>query len=70
MSLVADGPHFPWRLVHFFGEHLDKVRIRNAFADARRAQLARLSAQQIGPPFDPCCNRMLPREDRDAMIER
>jgi hypothetical protein len=63
MSIVSESPHFPWRLIHLFGEQLDKIRIRNAFADARRAQLARLSAQQIGSPSDPCFNERRPRSD-------
>jgi hypothetical protein len=68
MSIASESPHFPWRLIHLFNEQLNKIRIRNAFADARRAQLARLSAQQIGPPFEPCFNRTRPRDDRDAVI--
>jgi len=70
MLHVADSPYVPWRLILFLREQLDKVRIRNAFADARRAQFARLSAQQVAPPFDHCWDITLPREDRDVAIDR
>jgi hypothetical protein len=61
--------HVQQRLVQFLGKRLDKIRIRNAFADARRAQVARLFAQQIAPPYDYCRDRMtLSRKDRNVAI--
>jgi hypothetical protein len=80
MSRAPKGTDAPWRLIqflgkqlekiliYFLGKQLDKFRNRDAFADARRAQAARLLAQQIGPPLDHCWYRMLAREDRNAAI--
>ena len=70
MSRGRKCPDVPWRLIHFLGEQLDKMRIRNAFADARRAQAARLFTQQIGPPFDRCWGGTPSREDRNVVIGR
>ena len=71
MSRAPKSPDVPWRLIHFLGEQLDKIHLRNAFADARRAQAARLLAQQVGPPFDYYRRRMtLQHEDRNAAISR
>jgi hypothetical protein len=67
MSRVPKVPVIQWHLVQLFTGRLDKIRMRNALADARRAQAARLLAQQVGPPFD--WNRItLPREGRNAAI--
>jgi hypothetical protein len=71
MSQVRKIPDVQWYLVQFLIERLDKIRIRNAFADARRAQAARLLAQKDGPPFDSYRGRMmLPYEGRIAAIGR
>jgi hypothetical protein len=70
MSHIAEGSYDPCRLIYLLGKQWDKIRIRNAFADARRAQLARLSLQQVGSPFDPRCERERLREDRSAAIDR
>jgi len=56
-------------IVKFLAERFDKVRMRNAFADARRAQAARLLAQQVGAPLDHRRDSMtLPRQGRNAAI--
>jgi hypothetical protein len=52
MLRASKSPDVPWRPIHFIGEQLNKICFRDAFADARRAQTARLLAQQVGPPFD------------------
>jgi hypothetical protein len=70
MSRAPKCPDAPWRLIHFLGEQLDKIRIRNAFADARRAQAARMSTQQAGPSFDRCWGSTPRREDRNATMGR
>ena len=71
MSRIRKIPDVQWYLVQFLIERLDKIRIRNAFADARRAQAARLLAQQDGPPFDRHRGRMtLPYEGGNAAIGR
>ena len=57
------GSGVRWRLIHLLRERLRKIRTRNAFADARRAQAARLLAQQVGPLFDAAENRALPHTD-------
>lgn len=48
----------------FLTAWLRKIRIRNAFADARRAQTARLLSQSIGPPFDHYRRSDLSAEER------
>ena len=69
MSRIPKIPEVQWYLVQFLVERLDKIRIRNAFADARRAQAARLLTQQVGLPFDPYWERMTPpRKDSNAAI--
>ena len=69
MARVPKSPDVQWYFVQFLAQRLDKIRIRNAFADARRAQAARLLAQQVGPPAD--WDRMaLPHEGRNAAIGR
>jgi hypothetical protein len=71
MSRVYKSPDVQWYLVQFLFERLDKIRIRNAFADARRAQAARLLAQHEGPPFDSYRGRMtLPHEGGNAAMRR
>ena len=69
MLFVANSPYVPWRLFDFLREQSDKVCIRNAFADARRAQLARLSAQQVAPLFDHYWDRTCALENRDVAID-
>ena len=69
MSRDPKCPDAQWRLIHFLGEQLDKIRIRNAFADARRAQAARMS-QQVGPSFDRYWGSAPAREDRNAAMGR
>lgn len=69
MTRFPNIAHVQRCLVQFLGERLGKIRIRNAFADARRAQAARLFAQQIGPPYDRCWDRMtLPPKGRNVAI--
>jgi len=71
MSRVHKIPDVQWYLVQFLFERLDKIRIRNAFADARRAQAARLLAQQDGPPFDSYRGRITrPHESGNAATGR
>lgn len=70
MPRTLKRPDAPWRLIHFLGEQLDKFRIRNAFADARRAQAARMFTQQVGPSFDRCWGSTPQREDRNAVMSR
>lgn len=70
MTRIPEIPEVQRYLVQFFAERLDKIRIRNAFADARRAQAARLLTQQVGLPFDPYWERMTsPHKDRNAAID-
>jgi hypothetical protein len=70
MSRFPMIAHVQWCIVHFLDERLDKIRTRNAFTDARRAQAARLFAQQVGPPYDHCWDRMtLPRKGRNVSID-
>jgi hypothetical protein len=69
MSRAPKSSDAPWRLIHFLGEQLNRMRLRDAFADARRAQAARLLAQQVGPPSDHYRRRMmLQHENRNAAI--
>jgi hypothetical protein len=69
MPRAPKSPDVSWCLIHFLGEQLDKIRLRNAFADARRAQAARLLAQQVGPPSDDYRRRMTPQhEDRTLRL--
>jgi hypothetical protein len=66
MSRVPKIAHVQRWLVRFFGERSEKIRIRNAFADAQRAQAARLFAQQVSPYFDDGMN--LPRKGRNFAV--
>lgn len=70
MPRAPKSPDAPWRLIHYLGEQLDKFRIRNAFADARRAQAARMFTQQVGPSFDRCWGSTPQREGRNAVTSR
>jgi hypothetical protein len=71
MSRAPKCSDVPWRFIHFLGEQLDKIRLRDAFADAQRAQSARLLAQQVVPPFDHCRWRLtLQHEERNVAISR
>ena len=70
MSRDPKCPDAQWRLINFLGEQLDKIRVRNAFADARRAQAARMLTQQVGPSFDRYWGSTPAREDRNAAMGR
>jgi hypothetical protein len=70
MSRISKIPEVQWYLVQFLVERLNRIRIRNAFADAERAQAARLLTQQVGLPFDPYLDTVThPRKDRSAAID-
>jgi hypothetical protein len=62
MSRVSEFSIVQWPQIHSFMRRLDRLRTRNAFSDARRAQAARLLAQQAGPS--------LGRYSHDTKIER
>jgi hypothetical protein len=69
MSRIPKIPEVQWYFVHCLAERLDRIRVRSAFADARRAQAARLLTQQAGLSFEPYLERMTPpRKERNAAI--
>jgi hypothetical protein len=51
MSRISEAAVMQWRRMQPFIQRLDRLCTRNAFSDARRAQAARLLAQQAGPPL-------------------
>ena len=51
MSRLSEVSVTQWPRMQTFIRRLDRVCTRNAFSDARRAQAARLLAQQAGPPL-------------------
>ena len=51
MSHVPEVSGVQWLQMHYFIQRLYRIRTRNAFSDARRAQTARLLVQQAGPPL-------------------
>ena len=70
IPLIADVHRRPAKfIVAWFGN----IRIRNAFADARRAQIARLHAQPVGPLFERYPDQLKPshegRSARPAAVE-
>jgi hypothetical protein len=52
MSRISEVSVMQWLKMKSFIQRLDRLCTRNAFSDARRAQAARLLAQQAGPPLD------------------
>jgi hypothetical protein len=66
MSHVSEISVMRWPQLHLFIQRIERFRTRNAFSDARRAQAARLLAQQAGPPLD--SRDTIPRSGRKARL--
>jgi hypothetical protein len=69
MSRVFKISVVQWPQVHSFMQRFGTLRTRNAFSDARRAQAARLLAQQVGPPSAHTTPFDLTAERRGSSIE-